>query len=58
MKKFIYGMVLGFVIGVGVGRLVFSKNGQRTIDKKVDAIQRNVNEGIQKVDEKINEVTK
>lgn len=58
MKKFGFGLVMGLALGIGIGWLAFSKKGQREVDMQVDAIERNVDQGLQEVDRKVNEVTK
>jgi hypothetical protein len=58
MNKFGLGLLLGLLLGLGIGWLAFSKKGQREVGKQVDAIERNVDQGLQEVDRTVNEVTK
>jgi hypothetical protein len=58
MKKFLYGAVLGMIIGVGIGWLAFSGAGRRTVDEKVDTIGRKVDDGMSEVGKKLKDVSK
>lgn len=58
MNKFGLGLLLGLILGLGIGWLVFSKKGQREVGKQVDVIERTVDQGLQEVDRTVNEVTK
>jgi hypothetical protein len=58
MKKFGYGLLLGLILGIGIGWLSFSGAGRRTVDEKVDTIGRKVDDGMNEVGKKLEEVSK
>ncbi|GEM_PF-2077997 len=58
MKKFLYGTLLGLILGVGIGWLAFSGAGRRTVDEQVDTIGRKVDDGMNEVGKKLKDVSK